>query len=142
MVWYSSPGTEYMVNVSARYSVLIEDDMMAHEAEDVAWDVLEQTMKKAGWEKVGEGHKYTDHNKFEVYETKEITPALLGGHRVVVDVNFEYHTVTHDIDEVFYDAVAEIEDIDLPENVTLLGTEQLDFIQTGERVLIAHGDDV
>jgi len=142
-MFYSYAGTDYMVNVSARYSVLVEDtNLMAHEAEDVAWEMVENALKNAGWEKVGDGYRNTDHNKFEIYETKEITPALMGGKRVVLDVNFEYHTVTKDIDDVFNDAVAEIEDMDLPENITLLGTEQIDFIQTGEPVLIAHGDDV
>ena len=142
-MFYTSPGYEYMVALSARYSVLVDDDfdVMAHEADDIAWERIEKALKDAGFEKKGEGRPYTDHNKLEIYETVEISPSIVG-YRVVVDVNFEIHVTEQDAEDAYESAIGEVESVDLPEKICLMWTEQTSFMVTGERVLIAHGDDV
>ena len=137
-MFYTSPGFDYMVTFNARYSVLVDEDVMADQAEDKAWEMVEKALKDNGFEKKGEG--YSDH-KFEIYETKEISPSLIG-YRVVLVVDFEVSVTTEDMDDAYNEAVDEVEGIELPENIKLMWMEQTDLMQCSERIMIAHGDDV
>ena len=115
-------GKEYTIALSAEYSVLVDNnDLTLYEAEDEAWNVLEGALANC------------DAEKHEVYEVIEASPSLIG-HRVKLKANFEIVVVHHDMTDAYYEAVELVENISLPENVTLICTEQTDFIMVGERV--------
>ena len=120
-------GREYTVALSAEYAVSVANEDM-WDAEDDAWQELEQALQNS------------DANEYEVYETLEITRLLFGGYRVKVKVNYVIYAISHDIDDAYNSAVELIENISMPGNVTLLGTEQRNLVTVGDRVLMVVGE--
>ena len=121
-------GREYTIALSAEYVVALENAESMWEAEDDAWHILEQSLR------------VSDANEYEVYETLDINPRLISGYRVKVKVNYVIYVVGHDIDDAHNDAVELVENISMPGEVTLLGTEQTDLVEVGERVLMVVND--
>jgi len=132
-MFYTSPGYPFTIALDGIYRVYVPNADMMYQAEDIAWDILKKALPE----------KDDTFDKAEIAETVEIDDAFLAkGYNVKLKVKFVIDVVTEDIEDAYYEAVEEVEGIELPDGVTLVETEQTDLAQTGERILVAHGDNV
>ena len=128
MKWIKDCGREYTIALSAEYTAQIDNECAMWEAEDIAWNLIEEAYKKS------------DVNEYEVYETLDIRTGLFGGYFVDVKVNTVVYAIGHDINAAYNEAVDLIENISLPEGVKLNGTEQTKLIEVGDRVEMVVGE--
>ena len=128
MNWIESKGNGYKVPLTAYYWVHIDTDSAMYEAEDEAWNMLEEALKKTG-------------EKFEIDETVENYIGL-GSYSFKIRVDFVIYAVAFDADVAFSRAETLIDEITLPNNIDYVGTEQRKLIEEEEPVYILHGDDV
>lgn len=128
MNWTESKGNGYTVPITAYYWVHIDTEKMMYEAEDEAWEMLDDALKKVG-------------EKYEIYETVENYVGL-GCYSFKIRVDFKIYAVAFDADYAFDMAKTLIDEINLPNNIDYVGTEQRELIEEEEPVYILHGDDV
>jgi len=106
---------EYTIPLSAEYSVMsYAEDMW--DAEEEAWQVLEKALQKS------------DADEWEIYETLSIHP-MFSGYSVRLKVNYVICKENWDITDAYNAAVDLVEDISLPEGVSLVRTDQTDLIR-------------
>ena len=128
MKWMKDCGREYTIALSATYTVQVDNDWDMCEAEDLAWNLLEQA------------YQNSDVNEFEIYETLDIRKGW-GSYFVKVKVNSVIYAIGHDITEAYNEAVDLIENIKMPDDgIELDYTEQTDLIRVGERVEMIVGE--
>ena len=128
MNWGESKGNGYTVPLTAYYWVHVDTDSAMYEAEDEAWNMLEDALKKTG-------------EKFEIYETVENYVGL-SCYSFKIRVDFRIYAVAFDADVAFSRAETLIDEITLPNNIDYVGTEQRKLIEEEEPVYILHGDNV
>lgn len=130
MNWIESKGNGYTVPLTAYYWVHVEtnDSMMMYEAEDEAWNMLEDALKKTG-------------EDFEIYETVENYIGI-SSYSFKLRVDFKIYAVAYDADVAYSEAETLVEDIVLPNNITYEYIEQRELMEEEEPVYILHGDNV
>ena len=130
--FYTTAGYPFTIALDGEFRVYVPDADMMYQAEDMAWDLLESVLPKDN----------EDFIRCEIDEATDISDAFLAkGYNVRLKVKFVICVVDHDIDDAYYKAVDMVESIDLPNEIMLMGTEQTDLIEVGERILVLHGDD-
>ena len=103
--WYKTTNVhDYMVALNTEYNVSIPDtDQMTWEAEDEAYDIIEEVLKK------------NDIEEYDIY-TKELMNGLTS-HIIKVSVNMVVPAVASDYDEAMSVAETYVDDITFPECV-------------------------
>lgn len=102
--WYKATNVrEYVVALNCEYNVSIPDtDQMVWEAEDEAYDIIEEVLKK------------NDIDEFDIY-TKETMNGL--NYIIKVSVNMVVPAVASDYDEALSVAETYVDNITFPECV-------------------------
>ena len=103
--WYKKVNVrEYVVALNCEYDVSIQDNgQMLWEAEDQAYDIIEEVLKK------------NDVEEFDIY-TKELMNGLTS-YIIKVSVNMVVPAVASDYDEAMSVAETYVDDITFPECV-------------------------
>lgn len=103
--WYKATNVhDYVVALNCEYNVSIPDtDQMVWEAEDQAYDIIEEVLKQ------------NDIEEFDIY-TKELMNGLTS-HIIKVSVNMVVPAVASDYDEAMSVAETYVDDITFPECV-------------------------
>lgn len=104
--WYKTTNVhDYVVALNCEYNVSIPDtDQMVWEAEDEAYDIIEEVLKKNGIE------------EYDIYTAMEMHN-LFGGYIIKVKVNMVVPAVASDYDEALSVAETYVDDITFPECV-------------------------
>lgn len=96
---------DYVVALNTEYNVSIPDtDQMVWEAEDQAYDIIEEVLKQ------------NDIDEYDIY-TKMEMHSLFGGYIIKVRVNMVVPAVASDYDEALSVAETYVDDITFPECV-------------------------
>lgn len=96
---------DYVVALNTEYNVSIPDtDQMVWEAEDQAYDIIEEVLKQ------------NDIDEYDIY-TKMEMHSLFGGYIIKVRVNMVVPAVASDYDEAMSVAETYVDDITFPECV-------------------------
>ena len=103
--WYKETNVhDYVVALNCEYNVSIPDtDQMVWEAEDQAYDIIEEVLKQ------------NDIEEFDIY-TKELMNGLTS-HIIKVSVNMVVPAVASDYDEAMSVAETYVDNITFPECV-------------------------
>lgn len=103
--WYKKVNVrEYVVALNCEFNVSIQDDgQMLWEAEDKAYDIIEEVLKQ------------NDIDEFDIY-TKELMNGLTS-YIIKVSVNMVVPAVASDYDEAMSVAESYVDDITFPECV-------------------------
>lgn len=120
--WWIKTEREYTVPVTGIFEVK-SCRKEKWEAEDEAWNLMESALKTA------------DVDKYEIYETRDIVPCK-EGHKVTLSVDFVIYSIGDDATDAWGHAETLVENISLPDNVELVGTEQHELVEENERMLI------
>jgi L-rhamnose mutarotase len=104
--WYKETNVhDYVVALNAEYNVSIKnEDQMPWEAEDQAYDIIEEVLKK------------NDVEEYDIYTEMEMN-SLFGGYIVKVKVNLVVPAVASSYDEALSEAESYVDDIEMPEGV-------------------------
>lgn len=104
--WYKKVNVrEYVVALNSEYNVSIPDtDQMTWEAEDEAYDIIEEVLKQ------------NDIEEYDIYTAMEMHN-LFGGYIIKVKVNMVVPAVATDYDEALSVAETYVDDITFPECV-------------------------
>ena len=103
--WYKETNVrDYVVALNSEYNVSVKDDgQMLWKAEDKAYDIIEEVLKK------------NDIDEFDIY-TKELMNGLTD-HIIKVSVNMVIPAVASDYDEALSEAETYVDNITFPECV-------------------------
>lgn len=103
--WYKTTNVhDYVVALNCEYNVSVKDDgQMLWEAEDQAYDIIEEVLKQ------------NDVEEYDIY-TKETMNGLTD-HIIKVSVNMVVPAVASDYDEALSVAETYVDNITFPENV-------------------------
>lgn len=104
--WYKTTNVhDYVVALNTEYNVSIPDtDQMTWEAEDQAYDIVEEVLKQ------------NDVDEYDIYTAMEMH-SLFGGYIIKVKVNMVVPAVASDYDEALSVAETYVDDITFPECV-------------------------
>ena len=104
--WYKKVNVrDYVVALNCEYDVSIPDNgQMLWEAEDQAYDIIEEVLKK------------NDIEEYDIYTEMEMHN-LFGGYIIKVRVNMVVPAVASDYDEALSVAETYVDDITFPECV-------------------------
>lgn len=104
--WYKETSVkDYVVALNTEYNVSIPDtDQMTWEAEDEAYDIIEEVLKQ------------NDIEEYDIYTEMEMHN-LFGGYIIKVKVNMIVPAVASDYDEAMSVAETYVDDITFPECV-------------------------
>lgn len=104
--WYKETNVrDYVVALNSEYNVSIPDtDQMVWEAEDEAYDIIEEVLKK------------NDIEEYDIYTAMEMHN-LFGGYIIKVKVNLIVPAVASDYDEAMSVAETYVDNITFPECV-------------------------
>ena len=102
--WYKTTNVrDYMVALGTEYNVTIPDtDQMTWEAEDEAYNIIEEVLKK------------NDIEEYYIYTEMEMHN-LFGGYIIKVRVNMVVPAVASDYDEALSEAETYVDNITFPE---------------------------
>ena len=105
--WYKTTNVrDYMVALGTEYNVTIPDtDQMTWEAEDEAYNIIEEVLKK------------NDIEEYDIYTEMEMHN-LFGGYIIKVRVNMVVPAVASDYDEALSEAETYVDNITFPECVS------------------------
>ena len=103
--WYKKTNVhDYVVALNAEYNVSIKnEDQMPWEAEDQAYDIIEEVLKK------------NDVEEYDIYTATEME--TFGGYIIKVRVNMVVPAVATDYDEALSEAETYVDNITFPECV-------------------------
>jgi hypothetical protein len=104
--WYKTTTVhDYVVALNTEYNVSIPDtDQMVWEAEDQAYDIIEEVLKQ------------NDIEEYDIYTAMEMQ-SLFGGYIIKVKVNMVVPAVAGSYDEALSVAETYVDDITFPECV-------------------------
>ena len=104
--WYKKVNVrDYVVALNSEYNVSIKnEDQMPWEAEDQAYDIIEEVLKQ------------NDIEEYDIYTATEMQ-SLFGGYIIKVKVNMVVPAVASDYDEAMSVAESYVDDITFPECV-------------------------
>lgn len=104
--WYKETNVhDYVVALNAEYNVSIKnEDQLPWEAEDQAYDIIEEVLKK------------NDVEEYDIYTATEME-TLFGGYIIKVKVNLIVPAVASDYDEAMSVAETYVDNITFPECV-------------------------
>ena len=104
--WYKETNVrDYVVALNSEYNVSIPDtDQMVWEAEDQAYDIVEEVLKQ------------NDIEEYDIYTAMEMQ-SLFGGYIIKVKVNMIVPAVASSYDEAFSEAETYVDNITFPECV-------------------------
>ena len=104
--WYKETNVrDYVVALNSEYNVSIPDtDQMVWEAEDQAYDIVEEVLKQ------------NDIEEYDIYTAMEMQ-SLFGGYIIKVKVNMVVPAVAGDYDEALSVAETYVDNITFPECV-------------------------
>lgn len=104
--WYKKVDChEYVVALNTEYNVSVhENDLMVWEAEDKAYDIIDELMKKY------------DVEEYDIYTQMEMN-ALYSGYIIKVKVNMVVPAVARNYDEALDVAESYVDNFTLPEGV-------------------------
>ena len=104
--WYKETNVrDYVVALNSEYNVSIKnEDQMPWEAEDQAYDIIEEVLKQ------------NDIEEYDIYTAMEMQ-SLFGGYIIKVKVNMVVPAVAGDYDEALSVAETYVDNITFPECV-------------------------
>ena len=104
--WYKTTNVkDYVVALCTEYNVSIKnEDQMTWEAEDQAYDIIEEVLKQ------------NDIEEYDIYTAMEMQ-SLFGGYIIKVKVNMVVPAVATDYDEALSEAETYVDNITFPECV-------------------------
>ena len=126
--WYKATNVrDYVVALNSEYNVSIPDtDQMTWEAEDEAYDIIEEVLKK------------NDIEEYDIYTAMEMHN-LFGGYIIKVRVNMVVPAVATDYDEALSEAETDVDNITFPECVSKISIGTWDASLKEDKDLLYKG---
>lgn len=126
--WYKATNVhDYVVALNCEYNVSIPDtDQMTWEAEDEAYDIIEEVLKK------------NDIEEYDIYTAMEMHN-LFGGYIIKVKVNLIVPAVASDYDEALSEAETYVDNITFPECVSKISIGTWDASLKEDKDLLYKG---